>query len=99
MAEEADKAKVDYGALVAEFTQETVELVQTLAQGNEQVLVRGFDSLGSAMIIKGAEIMLQAGAPPEFVLQRAAAVVKEFRTAELKTELENASKGRIILGA
>jgi hypothetical protein len=88
---------VDFGQLATEFAEANVAFAKELTKGNDKAMVRAIDQLGSAMIIKGAEMMLQAGAPAEVVIQRIAGVVKLWRTEELKNEMQTAAKNRKLI--
>jgi len=88
---------VDFSKLATEFAEENVAAAKWLTKGNDKALVRAIDQLGSAMIIKGAEMMLQAGAPVDLVIQRVAGVVTLWRTEELKTEMQAAAKNRKLI--
>jgi hypothetical protein len=91
---------VDFSKLVTEFAETNVAFAKELTKGNDKAMVRAIDQLGSSMIIKGAEMMLQAGAPVELVIQRVAGVVKLWRTEELKGEMQSEAKNKkLIIGS
>jgi len=87
----------EIGELVQEFAEKLVEdnIHVTKLDMNENT--QFVDHLGSALIMQGCMLMLEAGCPPDIVLSRAVACVKSFHVSQAQEALEADAKPKIIL--
>ena len=89
----------EIGLLVKEFAEKLIG--DNLEPGglsmNESTQL--VDHLGTALIMQGCMVMLEAGCPPDIVLNRAVMCVKGFRKQEAQQAIaeDKAAKSKIIL--
>jgi len=87
----------EVGEKVKEFAEklvdENVQITKLQMDENTQFI----DHLGSALIMQGCMLMLEAGCPPNIVLSRAVGCVKGFQKHKAEEALEEDRKSSIIM--
>ena len=79
--------------LAEKLIEENVKLTALDMNENTQFI----DWLGSALIMQGCMVMLEAGCPPDIVLSRAVGCVKSFQKNAAHEALSEDGKPKIIM--
>lgn len=87
----------EIGLLVKEFAEKLVEDNVKLTTLDMDDNTRFVDWLGSALIMQGTMLMLEAGCPSDIVLTRAISCVKSWEKDHAVETLAEESQNRIIL--
>ena len=74
----------EVGMKVKEFAEALVEKHVSPLALNQEDNQHFVDWLGSALIMQGCMLLLEAGCPPQIVLSRAVGCVKSFEKAQLE---------------
>jgi hypothetical protein len=89
------------GLKVKKFAESLIRDNVTSVKGDTNVQMdentQFVDWLGSALIMQGCMIMLEAGCPSEIVLSRAVGCIKSFRRNEAEEAIEKDSKSKQLI--
>lgn len=88
----------EVGEKVKEFAEKLVEENVQITKLQMDENTQFIDNLGSALIMQGCMLMLEAGCPHDIVLSRAVACVKSYRMQSARTALEEDAKSKILPG-
>lgn len=88
----------EIGEAVKEFSEGLIRhaLVDEGKGLTNEAKIRFIDWLGSALIMEGASIMVEAGAPPDVVLSRAVAVCTSRMKQQAQESVEASVKESLI---
>lgn len=87
----------EVGEKVQEFAEKMVEDNVQITKLEMDENTQFIDHLGSALIMQGCMLMLEAGCPPNIVLSRAVGCVKSYQMHQAKESLDADSKPQIIM--